>query len=378
LKRILSAGCVALLVACAPETGVGTTPSASVPSSVDRAAQYRDSRLPPTGWQFPYDPNPFTTPICASDPCSPTLDPNSASMVNEIMNHGGGFSLGEVQEAEPGTNGQGQNDTFPLYFASQNDPSYRVTCDKFNGCASFMPSVIHIPNGAHASIDVDHHASVIELWAGVEIDFWQFNDGGTGQGTTTPVSGGGSVSVAFAGVCHTKSLAHHGRCSGAGVSAAVPAQPGVIDPREWIKGEINHTIYVSLPCPSPNYIWPASNSDGQCSAGPLDGERIWLDLTDKQISALSIHRWAKVLLLAAHRFGLMVVDSSPGASEVPWNFYGIDNATMTLWGKRAPWTSFFKMVTKEGDGGKLYYSNNASHLPIPTTGISQSDIHIVE
>jgi hypothetical protein len=345
-------------------------------SSGSSVTAWHDGDLPGGGWQYPYDPNPFTTAICASDPCSPTLDPNSASMVSEVMSYVGGFNLGEVQEAEPDTNGQGQADTFPVYFASQNDPSYSVTCDKFGGCAGFMPSVVHIPNGAHASIDSDHHVTVIELWADLEIDFWQFNDGGTGHGTTTPVSGGGSLSAAFAGVCQAKSLAERGRCPGAGVAAAVPVQPGIIDPREWIHGQIKHTIYVAVPCPAPNFLWPAAASDGQCSSGPLDGERIWLNLTHKQISALPMHHWAKVLLHAMHRYGLMVVDTSgPGS---PWNFYGIDNATMTLWGKPAPWTSFFAMVASEGDGAALDYGDNASHLAIPTTGITQSNIQIVK
>jgi hypothetical protein len=316
--------------------------------------------------------------ICSSDPCSPTLDPNSGSMVSEIFNEAGGFGLGEVQEAQPGTNGKGQTDTFPLYYASQSDPSYSVTCDMYGGCSSFMPSAVHIPNGARASIDVDHHASVIELWAGLEIDFYQFNDGGTGVGTTTPVSGGGSLSAAFAAVCQPTSLANQGRCPGSAVAAAVPVQPGVIDPHEWIKGNIGHTIYVSIPCPSPGYIWPAAESDGQCSTGPLDGERIWLDLSDKRISRLPAKHWEKVLLHEMHHYGLMVVDSvSNGPGIEPWNLYGIDNETMTLWGKRAPWTSFFTMVTKEGDGNALDYADNASHLAIPTAGIKQKNIHIV-
>jgi hypothetical protein len=48
---------------------------------------------------------------------------------------------------------------------------------------------------------------------------------------------------------------------------------------------------------------------------------------------------------------------------------------MTLWGKRAPWTSFFTMVKKEGD--TVNYADDASHLAIPTTGIKQRNIHIV-
>ena len=173
-------------------------------------------------------------------------------MISEIFING--LSLGDVQEAQPGTNGQGQDDAFPIYYASQSDPSYSVTCSKYGGCSNFMPSAVHIPNGARASIDSDHHAVVIELWAGLEIDFWQFNDSGSGSGTTTPVSGGGSLSVGFAGLCNATSLAGHGRCAGGSVAADDPIQPGMIDPREWIKGTINHTIYVAVRCPSSGFL----------------------------------------------------------------------------------------------------------------------------
>jgi hypothetical protein len=378
LRALAVGGFLVTLCACGGQASLLAPTQAPLTSAESRQSSPAlpaagDGNLPPVGWQFPYSPNPFTTPICASDPCSPALAQDSATMISEIFANG--FSLGEVQEAQPETNGQGQVDTFPIYYASQSDPSYSVTCDKYGGCGGFMPSVVHIPNGARASIDSDHHATVIESWAGLEIDFFQFNDNGTGTGTTNPVLGGGRLSVGFAGVCRQTSLANRGRCPGGAVAAGVPLQPGVIDPREWMDGKIEHTIYVSIPCPSPNYLWPAAGSDGQCSTGPWDGERIWLDLSDKQITHLPIHYWAKVLLREMHQYGLTVVDSSgPGAV---WNLYGIDNATRTLWGKPAPWTSFFAMVTKEGDGDKLDYADNASHLAIPTSGITRSNIRIV-
>jgi hypothetical protein len=359
----------------------GSSLQVSPPIGMDTSFQAGHKRIPSPGWQFPYDPNPFTVPICASDPCSPSLDPNSASIVSFIMTEVGGFSLGQVQEAEPGTNGQGQTSTFPTFWSSPRDPAYTVTCDKFGGCSSFFPSTIRIPNGAHASIDNDHHMTVIDLTDGYEYDFWEFNDNGTGTGTTTPVSGGGNVSTAFGDICQITSYASMGHCQGSSVNAATAVWPGMIDPREWVSAAQNNgisgltnPIYVAVPCPSPDYIWPANQSSGQCSYGPLLGERVWLDLTDAEINALSVYPWTKVFLHTMHDYGLMVVDSSGGGT--PWNLYGIDNATMTLWGKTAPWTAFFTEVTNEGDGGNLDYADNASHLVIPTTGISQSNIHI--
>jgi hypothetical protein len=372
VKNLLSTVCVALLVACSAN-GVGGTPAnlqlSEAPGGITGAVQ----SPPPEGWQFPYQPNPFVTPICASDPCTPQLDPNSASEVLQIFN--GSFSMGRIQEAEPGTNGQGQDDTDPIYYASQSDPVYNVTCSLYGGCSFLSGVSLHIPNGAHASIDSDHHATVIERWAGTEYDFWQFNDNGTGKGTTNPVNGGGALSVGFSGLCTTTSFQNHGHCVGSASEAGTPLQPGMVDPREIVAGKIAHTVYVGTLCPSKQYFWPAAQSGGRCPSGPGEGERIWLDLSDAAINALPDHAWAKTLLHQMHDYGFMVTDSA-GAS--PWVLEGVDNATFTIVGEPPGWNAFFTEVENQGDGGKIGWGDNASHLPIPTTGITQSNIHVIE
>ncbi len=288
----------------------------------------------------------------------------------------GTFSLAEIQEAEPGTNGQGQSDTDPIYFATASDPTYSVTCSLFGGCGFLSGVPINIPNGAHASIDGDHHATVINLSAGTEFDFWEFNDHGTGQGTITPVSGGGSLSVGFADQCTTTSLENNGRCKGGAIESNVPLQTGMLDPREIVAGSIAHAVYVGLKCPSPKFVWPAAGSNGTCLSGPEYGERIWLDLTDAEINALPDHAWVKTLLHQMHDYGLMPATRCGGCS--PWTLLGLDNATFTIVGEQPAWNAFFTEVENEGDGGKIGWGDNASHLYIPTTGITQSNIHIVE
>ncbi len=291
---------IAILLASCSGTTTPSTPVASEPSQ-PRTMTNAVQAPPSAGWQFPYQPNPFVVPICSSDPCHPQLDSNSVSQVSELMN--GSFSMGELQEAQPGTNGQGQDDTDPIYYATQSDPTYNIRCSKYNGCSFLSGVAIHIPNGAHASIDTDHHASVIELWTGTEYDFWEFNDHGTGKGTTDAVYGGGALSVGFGELCRTNSLQNHGRCLGGANEAALPYQPGLLDPREIVAGKIAHTIYVGTRCPSPRYVWPAGQSGGRCPSGPAEGERIWLDLTDAQIDALPDHAWAKTLLHEMHDYG---------------------------------------------------------------------------
>ena len=152
-------------------------------------------------------------------------------------------------------------------------------------------------------------------------------------------------------------------------------QPGLLDPREIVAGSIKHTVYVGARCPSTKYVWPAAQSGGSCPSGPAEGERIWLDLSDAAINALPDHAWAKTLLHEMHDYGLMITDTN-GSSA--WGFGGVDNATFTIVGEQPAWNAFFTEVENQGDGNKLDWGDNASHLWIPTTGIKQSNIHIVE
>jgi hypothetical protein len=122
-------------------------------------------------------------------------------------------------------------------------------------------------------------------------------------------------------------------------------------------------------------VWPAARSSGRCSSGPLDGELVWLDLSDAQIDALPDHTWAKTLLHQMHDYGFMVDGST---SSSPWVLEALDNATFTIVGEKPGWDAFFTEVENEGDGDKIGWGDNSSHLPIPKTGIKQSNIHIVE
>jgi hypothetical protein len=344
---------------------------ASEPQAIPPHVVSSASPTPVDTWRPPklaYSPNPFTVQTCVSDPCSPTVDPSSLPMLAALME--GSFGLGRIQEAEPETNGYGDADTFPFYFGQSTDPQYNVVCTYYGGCTGFLPAEINIPNGAQASIDSDHHASVLDPTLSVEYEFWEFNNG-----STAPVSGGGTVDTFYAGVCTLAAFSGGGTCGG-GVAAGVPEEPGLLDPNEWLTGSINHVVFVAVNCGSTNYEWPASGSDnGNCSnTGPPDGSRIWLDLTDTQINSLGAHKWEKTLLHEMHHYGLMVVDKG---GAVPWDFYGVDNITYTLLGHPRPWDRFFTEVIKEGDAGILNFGANASHMVLSTVGVAQSNIHIL-
>ena len=381
--------CSAIVVACSWNTNGAGVPMRA--ASLRNVLEPQVERLtpPPKNWSF-YSPNPFASPICDADPCSPRLDRDSASMVDQMMRHR--FSMGIIQVAEPGTGGgEAQSDEIPIYYTKGGSPHYLIDCTKryTPRCSRLFPEV-PIPNGAYASADKDHHASVILRSQGqtYEYDFWEFNcPPNTGRqhgkciGTTTPVRGGGTVLVSYGGACNANSYADAGTCTGSAIAAGVPPQAGVLDPRALSAGPIKHVLYVAIGCPNGHFVWPAHVGDGypkncQVPGGPPEGKRIWLDLTDSAIGRLSDPRWAKVILHAMHHYGFFVVDTA-GDFKQPWNFYGLDSATFTYLGETDPWATFFTSIGCDAHSNPCGYSKNASHLPIPIRGISQSNIHII-
>lgn len=308
----------------------------------------------------------------------------------------GKFSMGEIEVAEPGTGGgRAESGEFAIYFTNGRDPAYSIICTEpyKPACSELFPEV-PIPNGAYASSDRDHHASVIVQSSAqtYEYDFWEFNcyakasrsmgkSKGKCTGTTDPVSGGGTVYVAYGSNCNANSFADGGTCYGSAVAAGVPTQPGLLDARELTAAQIRHVLFVSVGCPNGKHVWPADVSDGyptscHVKGGPAEGERVWLDLTNSQIDQLGDPKWAKPILHAMHNYGLFVVDTAGSFAE-PWAFYALDSATFTYIGETDPWATFLDGIGCQARSNPCGYAKKTSHLPIPLTGIKQSDIHIV-
>jgi hypothetical protein len=375
----------AALIACSGGT-TNTTPTTAT------QAQHVHGNVgtpPPVGWQF-LNPDPITTPLCvtSSNNCNPTRDPDSDSEVAEIYTTCGSacptsspLNIGEVQEAQGDYSSPNAADTDAIYFATSSDPKVTVECPTTvteDHCYGTLPiNNIRIPVGATGSADSDHHATV--FYKNVEYDLWKF--------TSVVQSNSTIVYARGADTCDVGSYSDMGTCSGTANAAGIAQQAGQLDPREWINGAIDHAIYVSIPCPSGSFSWPADYSDGQCSSGPEDGERIWLDFSDSHINQLvsqgGIAPWEATLLHAWHDYGFVVVDTS--GCGAPWNFYGVDNQTFTIVGDTTDgWTAFWAYLMSEGVTN-FYFSKDTSHLPIPNQNprsgaeqiVSQSNIHIV-
>jgi hypothetical protein len=300
------------------------------------------------------------------------------------VNQAGGFGLGAIRESEPGTNGAGDDDTFPVYYANNyKDPTYKITCNEPYGTCPF-PSPVPIPPNATASIDSDHHLTVIDSADKQEWDFWEVNDSascpGSGCGNNNPITcevDPCTLNIGWGNICNQDAYAGKGVCNGSAVAAGVAVQPGLLDGNDLVLGIVDHTIYVAIACAGDTYYWPANKPQyGGCSDAPSYGEKIWLSLTTAQIQSLvtagSIPQWEEPLLIAMHDYGLMIVDEAGVAPGDPWIYYGEGDATWTLWGLTPGWTNFFNACNCNPE-----YSDNSSHLQLITTGITQADIQVV-
>ena len=329
---------------------------------------------PAAGWQFPFNPNPFTTAICTSDPCTPTLDPNSNQIVTNLeTTTSNKFSLGYISACQPGTNCAGEDGTYPTFYASSTDPQYQITCSAASTRCS-VPANLTIPNGAVASASHDHHAIVIVMTSSTTGTEYTFNNF-----PTVAVQGGGPLKVGSVGSCTISSYAGSGTCKGGGNAAGLPEEGALLDPREILAGSINHALSGPMNCPDPGHEWPANASDGRCVGGIKQGQRLWLDLTDAQIDALPAPHaaWDKTILKALHHYGMLANDSEQANPSTPWSFSGFDDLTLTTGGGQPAWPAFFTEVQNECPTCAIGWGNNASHLAIPTTGISPSNLHII-
>jgi hypothetical protein len=389
---------VAALCACQ-----STVNSSQAPPMTEGASRiHRLGGPPPSPFVQYLNPDPFETPLCAVDPCSsPSPDPNSSAMITQMFKDVlANAGLSGIQEIEPGTNGSGQADTFPVYVATSSDPTYQIHCAAplvWGDCN--VPTNLHIPNLAQASIDVDHHATVIESSSDTEYDFWQFNalpvssstcptwsgSGPAPPGRTNPISGGGLLCVTSAAKCVIGAFADLGGCAGGSVASGVATQPILLDPIEIVDSvsgtaavAIPHAIGVSVACPEPTADppWPANRDDGypncgsnDLAGGPHEGEYIWLALTDSQIDSMSLYQWEKVILLTMHHWGLFISDTN-GDYCTPWAFYGSDDKTYSYNNERgSAWGQFFNLASSEmGTNYDPGFSDNASHMPLPMPG----------
>jgi hypothetical protein len=266
---------------------------------------------PPSCWR-PYGPDsPFNRPVPRDAPDAP----GSRAIVDRLA------AFGPPAPIIAGVHESAQDWSKPTYYATADDPVFRVHCTRPWGRCELEGERIRIPDAARPAAAGDGHMTVIDPGGHTEYDFWQ---------VASKPAGGGRLVVAWGG---KTSLSGDGRGSEA-VAAGYGNLAGLVRAQELEAGRIEHALFMVVECTDGRAVYPAArgNVDGACgdgSAAPPLGARFVLDMTADEIDALQAPDWKKAILHAMARYGLIVGDTG----GVPWGIQVESDTTYTSLGR---------------------------------------------
>jgi hypothetical protein len=276
----------------------GSTPPADAGTDGSPAAVWR-----PFNAQSPWN-----TPI----PANPTLDPNSAALIDDFKN-----SSQWGVHLDVNIDGY----SIPLFWADASTPKVLVTCRTgghgFVGTnGSNATAMVPIPAGAAPDPQSDHHLLIVDRSTDTEYGMWDtvFANGAwtCGLGALLDLNGTGVRPLAKDATPWWE--AHGARAWGVGLSA------GLIRPEEIAAGRIEHALVVAYPhIRAGMYVPPASTAQGANGVGAQKdrgipcGGRIQLD-PSIDVDAIAVSAAGKAILRALQIYGAYVGDYSGALS----------------------------------------------------------------
>jgi hypothetical protein len=240
-------------------------------------------------------------------PAAPQIASGSSTIMSYYFGTTPQFNVGFIDNAA----NQAQFDfSFPIYQAASTDPLIRIFCTQSNSVTCEDNGIsINIPSLAAQAGGGDHHMSVIEP-NGVEYDFWEVS-------TNPPYSAGQTIQAI--GETHfnldgttVSNFVAPGFNAGAATAGGEALSTGQVYTSELAAGVINHAIFLTFPCGTNTFVFPASQISGTCAGGsgmPL-GSRVWWSLSDTATNALSAPADLKTVLRALHKYGGYYMDST--------------------------------------------------------------------
>jgi hypothetical protein len=273
----------------------------------------RSAPWPPACWR-PYAPgSPFNRPVSRDAPDAP----GSRAIVDRLT------AFGPPAPIIAGVHETAEDWSKPTYYATNDDPLFRVHCTRPWGRCEIEGERIRIPDAARPAAAGDGHMTVIDPDGHVEYDFWQ---------VASKPDGGGRLVASWGG---RTSLAGDGRGSEA-VAAGYGNLAGLVRAQELAAGRIDHALFMVVQCTDGRAVFPAArgNVDGACGDGspaPPLGARFVLDMAPREIDALPAPAWKKTILHAMARYGMIVGDTG----GVPWGIQVESDTSYTSLG-RAP------------------------------------------
>lgn len=241
-------------------------------------------------------------------PNNPTLNPNSAAMINGLYQNWSNPQRIPLYLNIP--------NTFPAYTTQTGDPTVTINTMASYGSSSGPAPV---PLGVVPNSGTDGHLLVYRPSDGTEWDYYQFGCPNNSKGCSpTVITPGAKISVGAYSVTNYQTGTGWGQATtaaGAGLFA------GLITADEWMSGMIHHPIsmaagcnngvpYGSLPAVYPatsNAAWDCPTSIGN---GIPYGSYYWFDMAPAQINALPIDHLSKMLLIALNQFGGVQTDTN--------------------------------------------------------------------
>ena len=300
------------LVAKARDAAGNVGSSAAVRLTVDNVADSAPTPAPvppptspPSGTCVrPYsDASPWNTPISAS----PVVHGSSSTFM---------ASLTPTLTSDP------TQYTYPVYYVESSTAVRTVSISgRFSNVTG--PSTIRnqsggtvqvpIPHAAQAAAGSDAQVIILNRATGDEWGFWRLAKDATG---TWKATNGYHYNTTWSGVPPSGFVSR---------GAGVPYLAGLIRPCEIQRGYIDHALAFAYDYPAPQFIWPATKSDGKGASATNvpEGARLQLDpsLTEAQLRALGITGTALIVAKALQTYGMYVIDCS-GREKVMFEYEG--------------------------------------------------------
>jgi hypothetical protein len=292
----------------ATPTALATAPacawSPKFPVSVGRSPSW----WPPSCWRPHAADSAFNTPIdlAATPYATSGPDPVTAQLTRS--------------PPEPLIAGeQGRSEPNPTFYTAPTDPEWRVVCTRLpnTDCPSALGVTsprFRAPAGMLASGRTDAHITVVDAADDSERDLWSVT-------AITPPSEGspGVITAGSYGATTPGTFAGTGTNQGGSGNASFSLTSGIIRAQELRDGRIDHALAVYVPC-ADQAVLPAdrgSDPDQPCvdglfpGGGPRVGQRMKLDMTVAEITALDVPVWRKAILRALVTYGAYVSDTTP-------------------------------------------------------------------
>lgn len=292
----------------------------------------------PPGCRQPYGTqSPFNRPV----PSRPRVHPRSRAIVARVMELGakpanivaGGLAPGGGSGAVERSFDYGH----PTFYSSPDDPLFILRCESFE-CPSLEGRRIRVPDAAQpagelderscdaADAGFDNHMTVVDQDRGLEYDLWNVCRKPPGGGELRFSSGGlsclrescsdGGVTVAGDGL-NPPPNARWPVSSGA-TAAHFANLAGVIRAQELEVGSIDHALFMVIECGSGDSVPPARPRPSGSPVGsrcpvtadaPPIGARFQLDMSEREIAALSLPPWKRAIVTAMARYGMYFGDT---------------------------------------------------------------------